>query len=227
MVRFVAVSLGRLLVVPGVAISIAHPFTLALCRTIVVIRFVLMESPTIALQLPLVASDIAIDIATITTATIVIVADIVTAPPVPAMIVSTIIGASPIAAAMRTPVMVSRHHCPGTGQCKPQEPHCNSFHLIFSLDQNSASGVSRYRQQPGIRGELQCAGRNCFRRATMRDRLLFETVIPQATAKHLRCSKDIRGLGNLLFLMAKGTADPPRRKARLWRISRLYLRREG
>src|SRR5689334_13152589 len=111
-------------------VPIAHPFALALGRTIVVIPLVLMESPTIAFQLPLVASNIAIDIATITTATIVIVADVVTAPPVPVIVMTSIIGASPIAAAMRTPVMVSRHHCAGTGQCKQQEPHCNSFHLI-------------------------------------------------------------------------------------------------
>src|SRR5262249_52747235 len=103
----------------------------------------LAEYPTIVFELAFIVSDVAIDSAAITTATVPIVTAVVTAPPVPVMVMATMVGVSPVADAMRSPTMVLRHHRAGTGKCEQQDPHCYSFHLTFSLDQNSALGGSR------------------------------------------------------------------------------------
>src|SRR5205814_2217668 len=83
--------------------------------TIVAFAFKLAKFPTIVFQFAFVAPDVTVDVATLTTATILIVADVVTALPVPVIVMATIIGASPVAAAMRSPVTVLFHHGPSTG----------------------------------------------------------------------------------------------------------------
>ena len=113
----VAVSADGSSIALNVAVSFAHLLALALCRTIVAFSFKLPKFPTIVFEFALVAPDVAIDSAAVTTTTIVIVAAVITASPIPVMVMATVIGASPVAAAMRSPVMVLRHHRAGTGQC--------------------------------------------------------------------------------------------------------------
>src|SRR5438477_7944221 len=113
----VVVSAGHLPIALDVAVSFTHFLALTLCCTMVAFAFKLAKLPTIMFQFALVTTDVTVDAATITTATIFIVANVITAPPIPVTVMASIIGASPAARAMRSPVMVLRHHRTGTGQC--------------------------------------------------------------------------------------------------------------